>query len=132
MIRKALILSAFFVFLSHSALAGDAVKLGNKFINIDVSSNTLTQLIAPSTNTAGIYIQTASISNSGSVTLLYASATAPVAVRDLSTRTVYETATVPSGGWSDIDKVIFVPAGMGLWLGATSAASIIMTYDVLS
>lgn len=126
------IITMFLALFSHSAFAGDSVKVGNKFLNADVASNTLTQLIAPSANTAGIYIQTASISNSGSVTLLYASATAPAAVRDLSARTIYETATLPSGAWLDIGKVIFVPAGMGLWLGATSAASIVMTYDTLS
>lgn len=113
------------------ASAEDIVRVGQHFFNLDVGGNTITQVIAPATNTAGLYIRTASISNSGLVTILYASATPPVTPRDLNTRTIFESAYLPNGSWSQLQRSYFVPAGMGLWLGALSPASIVMTYDLL-
>lgn len=115
---------------------GNSTHIGNSFFNSDMIANNVLQILSPSANTKGVYLRTLSMSSGGGTTSLYADTTAPTVVRDNTKRVILvsyfpNTSAYPLGGWTNLPNPLFIPAGMGLWVGSTAGASINLTYDLI-
>ncbi|MDC6383012.1 hypothetical protein BW687_022870 [Pseudomonas graminis] len=115
------------------------VKIGKHFRT--VMPNGMVQLVAPSENTDGLVIQTASINPASGFVNLYASLTPPASIGDLNTRMIFNgNGNGVSGVNSQVEmpNPLFIPAGMGLWVtsgswGSTAVTgSLAITWDVVA
>lgn len=116
-----------------------ATQVGNKFINAATTAGQVLQIVAPSSNTAGLYIRTATLEcapSTGTGTLavsLYAGPTAPAFPGDNAVRNIMDLYSF-NGAGSDarLPYPLFLPAGEGLWFASGGAGGVNITYDLLS
>lgn len=132
--RKVL-LAAFVVLLG--AFAGvsafaDAIPIGKFFSNGSATVGQVVQIVAPATNVNGLYLRTAQLqvwsTNSG--VAVFASPTAPANCCDASTRNIFEMASGVGGVSQNLPNQLFIPAGMGIWIGANGSVGWELTYDL--
>lgn len=116
-----------------------ATQVGNKFLNAATTAGQVLQIVAPSSNTAGLYIRTATLESAPSTVTgalsvsLYAGPTAPAAPGDNTVRNVMNVYAFGGAG-SDalLPYPVFLPAGEGLWFASVGAGAVNITYDLLS
>ncbi|MBX8488042.1 hypothetical protein [Pseudomonas cichorii] len=116
----------------------NTVKIGKHYRG--VAPRGIVQLVAPSDNTDGLIIQTASINPANGFVNLYASASAPASIGDMNTPMIFNGNGNSATGVNSqvlLPHPLFVPAGMGLWVtsglwasgGGTSSGTLVITWD---
>lgn len=107
-------------------------RAGKFFDTVGVSAGSVVQVVAPSTNTDGLYIRTCSLSlttaNTGMV--LFASPTAPSSPGDATTRGILNFFAGAAGS-RDCPYPLYIEPGNGIWVGASGAGGLYITYDLL-
>jgi hypothetical protein len=109
-------------------------RIGTQFVNVPVSAGSVLQIVNPTVNTNGIWIRTCGLRSvvAGGTTVLFANATKPASANDSNARAIFNVVYTDAIGQAVLPHQLFVPAGLGLWLGAVEDGGMIMTYDVLS
>jgi hypothetical protein len=101
-------------------------KIGHLFLNAS-SNSSVTTLVTPATNTAGIEIATMSVFAQGSA-VIYADTSAPSSSTDATKRAIYSV----SVSTQTLPFALSVPPGIGLYLASNQPGSVSLTYDVLT
>ncbi len=112
----------------------DLTQIGALFMNSGVAAGQILQVVAPANNLKGIYIRTCTltVTASGGGATLYANPAAPASVGDANSRPLLN--LYNSGGTSTavLPYPLFVPPGIGLWVGASVASGVAISYDLAS
>lgn len=112
----------------------DAQVTGKNYLHVGFSTGGgLTQVLAPASNTNGAYVRTLNIgANSAGSVLLYATATTPSANIDYTKPVVFYGGAVVNGAVTTMPFPLYIPAGLGLWIGANTNSDSLITYDIVS
>jgi hypothetical protein len=115
------------------------VQLGSKFVSIPGVGNS-TQLIAPSENTNGIIIRTASFQLGDDYAVLSTGLTVPPSMFTVKTPVILcgrgtkgSTSGYQGSGFS-LQYPVTIPAGFGLWFsktGGDTSSAVFVTYDLI-
>jgi hypothetical protein len=95
-------------------------KLGGSNVFVNAPATAVTQLLAPGSNAAGVWIRSgfAVVGGSNNVQL-YADTSAPASSFDVTKRCIL----VCQGTANELPYPIFLPAGVGLWMVVSAPGS---------
>ncbi|WP_147297896.1 hypothetical protein [Trinickia dinghuensis] len=136
LITKFLAIAAIGFFGASSvAMAADPVPMGSfNFNSSNFASNTLIQIVAPSTNVHGVYLRTCAVtvfgSTAGANTIVISAPSAPTPFQ--SGNIILFSVLSPPWSFNDLKYPILVPAGNGVWAYTSLNGSVFCNYDVLN
>lgn len=135
LVRLLVIAAVGFFGMSSAAMATDPVPMGSfSFNSSNFSSNTMVQIISPSTNVHGVYLRTCAVtvfgSTAGANTIVISAPSVPTPFQ--TGNIILFSVLTPPWSFNDIKYPILVPAGNGVWAYTNLNGSVFCNYDVLN